>query len=99
MLTEASARTTAAKTSLRQSAANILRHETQRTESLATLAEGYAPERIMRLGFAVARAGGEVVRSIETVQKNDKIELEVADGTIIAAVIGTTGRKHDRKDG
>ena len=96
---DAAARTTAAETALRQSATDTLRRETQRIASLAALAEGYAPERIMRLGFAVARAGGQVLRSIETVKTNDKIELEVADGTIIATVIGTTGKEHDRQDG
>lgn len=86
-------RTTAAETALRQSAANAVRHGAHRLATFAALAENYAPERVMRLGFAVARSGGKVLRSIKTVKANDKIELEVADGTIIATVNGTTDKK------
>jgi len=92
-LSNGAARTAAAETALKQSAANLLRREMQHLASLATIAGNYAPEKIMRLGFAVARAGGHVLRSIKTVKPNDKIELEVADGTIIAAVIGTTDKE------
>ena len=96
-LSNESSRTTAAETALMQSATNFLWHEAQRLASLAALAENYAPERIMRLGFAVARSGGQILRSIETVKTGDKIALEVTDGTIIATVNGTTGKERTGK--
>ena len=47
---------------------------------------GNAAERILRLGFAVLRAGGRAVTSAGSVAEGEQVEIEVSDGKIDATV-------------
>lgn len=63
----------------------LLRHAT-RLENAAELVAGRSPERILRLGFAVVRAGGKTVTSASCVRKGDVLDIEVSDGRIESTV-------------
>lgn len=63
----------------------LLRHAT-RLENAAELIAGRSPERILRLGFAVVRAGGKTVTSASAVRKGDVLDIEVSDGHIESTV-------------
>lgn len=63
----------------------LLRHAT-RLENAAELVAGRSPERILRLGFAVVRAGGKTVTSASDVRKGDVLDIEVSDGHIESTV-------------
>ncbi len=56
--------------------------EAQRLDGIATLVENFAPERIFRLGYAIARKEGKALQSVESVAVGDNIEVALADGTI-----------------
>lgn len=56
--------------------------QAQRLQHLAELAESQSPERILRLGFAVARVNGKAITSCTDVAPGDIVTIEVADGTI-----------------
>ncbi len=65
----------------------------RRNASLVAASEliaGHAPERMLRLGFAVVRQGGKAVMSAHHVTTGEAIEIEVADGAISAQVNHTT---------
>lgn len=63
----------------------LLRHAT-RLENAAELVAGRSPERILRLGFAIVRAGGKTVSSASDVRKGDVLDIEVSDGRIESTV-------------
>lgn len=63
----------------------LLRHAT-RLENAAELVAGRSPERILRLGFAIVRAGGKTVTSASCVRKGDVLDIEVSDGRIESTV-------------
>ena len=50
-------------------------------DAVAEQLAGYAPERIMRLGFAVVRHDGRACTSSRTLRVGDRLTLEWADGT------------------
>ena len=56
--------------------------QAQRLQHLADLAESQSPERILRLGFAVARINGKAITSCSDVAAGDIVTIEVADGVI-----------------
>ena len=59
-------------------------------ESTAQTIAAHAPERILRLGFAVVRTNGRAVTSAGAVAAGDRLHIEVADGQIGATVTQTT---------
>lgn len=63
----------------------LLRHAT-RLENAAELVAGRSPERILRLGFAIVRAGGKTVSSASDVRKGEVLDIEVSDGRIESTV-------------
>lgn len=63
----------------------LLRHAT-RLENAAELVAGRSPERILRLGFAIVRAGGKTVTSASDVRKGEVLDIEVSDGHIESTV-------------
>ena len=65
-----------------------LQGERQRLDGIATLVANFAPERIFRLGYAIARKDGKALQSVESVAVGDDIEVALADGVINAKVIG-----------
>lgn len=81
-LAGAKARSDNAEVLLRNAVGTALKREHQRVEAYAALAENYAPERLLKLGFAVVSAGGRTVRSAEAVGVGDELDLRLADGTL-----------------
>lgn len=67
-----------------------LERERLRMESAAQTIAAHAPERILRLGFAVVRTNGRAVTSAGAVAAGDRLHIEVADGQIGATVTQTT---------
>lgn len=59
-----------------------LEAQAQRLRHLEELAESQSPERILQLGFAVARVGGKAIISKDQVCAGDIVTIEVADGII-----------------
>lgn len=57
-----------------------------RLDNAAELVAGRAPERILRLGFAIVRSDGHAVASIGAIRPGQRLEIAVADGVIDASV-------------
>ena len=74
-------------TDVRHLAERTLQSEAQRLDSLKTLVENFAPERIFRLGYAIARKEGKALASVEGVEVGDTIDISLADGTLNAKIV------------
>ena len=72
---------------VRHLAERALQSEKQKLDGIATLVANFAPERIFRLGYAIARKEGKALKSVENVGIGDNIEVALADGVINAKVI------------
>ena len=72
---------------VRHLAERTLQSEKQRLEGIATVVANFAPERIFRLGYAIARKEGKALQSIEDISIGDGIEVALADGVINAKVV------------
>lgn len=79
------------ETSLPRVAAQLFARHAARLASVDELVESHSPERVMRLGFSIARLNGKTVTSIGQVTPGDWIDLEVSDGHIHTTV--EQGRK------
>lgn len=86
LLTRQSLRLEHHGTLLPEAARDFLARQTLRLENAAELIAGRSPERILRLGFAVLRAGGKAVTSAADVTAGEDVEIEVSDGRISATV-------------
>jgi exodeoxyribonuclease VII large subunit len=64
-----------------------LQGEAQRLDGLQRLVENFAPERIFRLGYAIARKEGKALSSVENVDVGDVINIAIADGELNATVV------------
>jgi exonuclease VII large subunit len=51
------------------------------------MAENFAPQRLLRLGFAIARSNNGVIRSTDDVTLGQRITIEVANGSITAEIV------------
>lgn len=71
---------------LPDAARDFLARQGVRLGNAAELIAGRSPERILRLGFAVLRAGGRAVTSAGSVAAGEQVEIEVSDGRINATV-------------
>ena len=72
---------------VRHLAERILQSEKQRLDGIANLVANFAPERIFRLGYAIARKEGKALQSVDSVSIGDGIEVALADGVINAKVV------------
>lgn len=63
----------------------IARHR-MRLDNAAELVAGRAPERILRLGFAIVRSEGRTVASAGALRPGQRLSIEVADGAFDASV-------------
>ncbi|WP_418424702.1 exodeoxyribonuclease VII large subunit [Alistipes sp.] len=86
LLTRQSLRLEHLGTLLPEAARDFLARQALRLENAAELIAGRSPERILRLGFAVLRAGGKAVTSAAGVTAGEDVEIEVSDGRISATV-------------
>ena len=72
---------------VRHLAERTLQGEAQKLDGLSNLVANFAPERIFRLGYAIARKEGKALASIEGVEVGDTINISLADGEIDVRVI------------
>ena len=72
---------------VRHIAERTLQSEKQRLDGIATLVANFAPERIFRLGYAIARKEEKALASVEGIEIGDIIDVSLADGTLNAKVI------------
>ena len=72
---------------VRHLAERTLQGEAQKLDGLSNLVANFAPERIFRLGYAIARKEGKALASIEGVEVGDTIDISLADGEIDVRVI------------
>lgn len=86
--------THAAALSLEQMSAEVrhlvertLQGEAQKLDGWQRLVENFAPERIFRLGYAIARKEGRALTSTEGIEVGDTINISLADGTLNAKII------------
>lgn len=89
-LTREGLRTEQSAAWLREAVREYLARQSMYLASAAERTAGYAPERLLRLGFAVLRRGGKAVASVAGIRAGDTVEVEAADGTITATVNNTT---------
>ncbi len=67
---------------VRHLAERTLQGEAQRLDGIANLVANFAPERIFRLGYAIARKEGKALQSVGNVAVGDTITTSLADGEI-----------------
>ena len=72
---------------VRHLAERTLQGEAQRLDGLKSLVENFAPERIFRLGYAIARKEGKALASVEGVEVGDTIDISLTDGTLNAKIV------------
>ena len=72
---------------VRHLAERTLQGEAQKLDGLKSLVENFAPERIFRLGYAIARKEGKALASVEGIEVGDTIDILLADGTLNVKVI------------
>ena len=77
-------------TDIRHLVERTLQSEGQKLDGLANLVANFAPERIFRLGYAIARKEGKALASVEGLEVGDTIDISLADGTLNAKVIEKT---------
>ena len=70
----------------------------RRVEKYEALIENFAPERLFQLGFALAKIGGQTIRSVEQVERGDKIEITLSDGSITAEILDKDLKKYGKKE-
>ncbi len=83
---------------LRRAVAEVLGRERQRLDTYGVMAENYAPERLLKLGFGIARFGGKTMRSVAGIKKGDQLDLELADGVLGVTVVEKKETKVIRKE-
>jgi exodeoxyribonuclease VII large subunit len=72
---------------VRHIAERTLQSEKQRLDGIATVVANFAPERIFRLGYAIARKEGKALQSVDSVEVGDTINIALADGELNAKVV------------
>ena len=75
---------------VRHIAERTLQSEAQRLDGIATLVANFAPERIFRLGYAIARKEGKALQSVEDVAIDDTINISLANGEIESKITKIT---------
>ena len=87
---------------VRHLAERTLQSEKQRLDGIATVVANFAPERIFRLGYAIARKEGKALQNVDSVSIGDGIEVALADGVINAKVVEKrkteNGKRKTNKD-
>jgi exodeoxyribonuclease VII large subunit len=72
---------------VRHLAERTLQGEAQKLDGLKSLVENFAPERIFRLGYAIARKEGKALASVEGIEVGDTIDISLTDGTLNAKIV------------
>lgn len=71
-------------------AMGVISTRTKELDHMATVVEGYSPQRLMELGFAVARVADRgAIRSVKEVKTGENIAIQLTDGEILTEVKST----------
>ena len=76
-----------------ETARELLARQRMRLDNAADMVTSHAPERLLRLGFALLRSGGRTLTSARGIRKGDEVEIRLPDGTLTATV---TDKTYDR---
>ena len=75
---------------VRHLAERALQSEQQKLDGIAAVVANFAPERIFRLGYAIARKEGKALQSVEDVIIGDTINISLANGEIESKITKIT---------
>lgn len=75
---------------VRHLAEHTLQSEAQRLDGIANVVANFAPERIFRLGYAIARKEGKALQSVDDVAIGDSINVSLANGEIESKITKIT---------
>ena len=64
----------------------IVRRQQQHIELIENKLTNANPDRILRLGFSIARLNGKAIRDVEEVKEGDEIETTLASGSIKSTI-------------
>ena len=79
---------------LNRAVKTALTRQQDKLNAYAMIVENFAPSRLLKLGFAVARGeSGAVIRSVNECAVGSKITIEVADGDLVTEVIARDGKE------
>ena len=79
---------------INRAAQTALTRQRDKIAAYAMLIENFSPQRLLKLGFAVARGeSGAVIRSVNDCAVGSKITVTVTDGDLVAEVIERYGKK------
>ena len=78
---------------LRRVTEMFLIHQSEKLDRYALLIDNFAPSRLLKLGFAVARGSAGVIRTIDGVEIGEDITIEVVDGSIRAKIVEKNGKE------
>ena len=79
---------------LNRAVKTALTRQQDKLTAYAMIVENFAPSRLLKLGFAVARGeSGAVIRSVNECAVGSKITIEVADGDLVTEVIARDGKE------
>ncbi len=73
-----------------ETARELLARQRMRLGNAADMVTAHAPERLLRLGFALLRSGGRTLTSARGIRQGDEVEIRLPDGTLTATVTDTT---------
>jgi exodeoxyribonuclease VII large subunit len=59
----------------------------ERVESLARLIKQLDPQHVLKRGYSIVRKGNKVVKKASILDKGDSIQVQLAEGTIIADIV------------
>ena len=76
-----------------ETARELLARQRMRLDNAADMVTSHAPERLLRLGFALLRSGGRTLASARGIRQGDEVEIRLPDGTLTATV---TDKTYDR---
>lgn len=83
---------------VRSASGMALQRESRRIENYEALIENFAPERLFQLGFALAKIEGRAIRSVEQVERGDRIEITLSDGSITAEILDKELRRYGKEE-
>ena len=76
---------------LRTGVETALTRQRDKLSSYKMMTDNFAPTRLLRLGFSVARSSEGVIRSTADVTVGQTITIEVADGSLKAKIVEKDG--------
>ena len=69
-----------------EAARERLARERVRIDNMSGIVAAHAPDRLLKLGFALLRSGDRTLVSARDARRGDEVEIRLADGTLTATV-------------